>query len=274
MWAHDVDSPDYAARLDALEAALPGRTIHEALAGRPARRRPTRPMPPPTPPASTRPASRHDGDPRPRHRDLLRRDGGGGRRRRQGGALLGRQQPGRAPRPLRRRRPRDRQSRPRRAAHPGRRPSAGRGRHQRRPRRRGRRHRRPGPGRRAARRGQRGQGPGPGVGRAVRGRQPPRGPHVRGHARGARHRAADHRAAGFGRSHAPRADGGPRPLPAARLDDRRRRGRGLRQGGPLPRPRLPGRSGHRPHRHRGRPDRHRVPPAPSSTTATTSPSAA
>ena len=44
-------------------------------------------------------------------------------------------------------------------------------------------------------------------------------------------------------------DGGPRPLPAARLHHRRRRRRGVRQGGPLPRPRLPGRPGHRPRRH-------------------------
>ena len=43
-------------------------------------------------------------------------------------------------------------------------------------------------------------------------------------------------------------DGGPRPLPGARLDDRRRRRRGVRQGRPLPRPRLPGRPGHRPAR--------------------------
>jgi ribosomal-protein-alanine N-acetyltransferase len=33
MWAHDVDRPDYAARLDRIEAAVPGRTVHEALTG-------------------------------------------------------------------------------------------------------------------------------------------------------------------------------------------------------------------------------------------------
>jgi [ribosomal protein S18]-alanine N-acetyltransferase len=33
MWVHDADGPEYAARLDALDAALPGRTILEALAG-------------------------------------------------------------------------------------------------------------------------------------------------------------------------------------------------------------------------------------------------
>jgi ribosomal-protein-alanine N-acetyltransferase len=31
MWAHDVDSDEYAARLDAIEAAIPGRTIVEHL---------------------------------------------------------------------------------------------------------------------------------------------------------------------------------------------------------------------------------------------------
>jgi ribosomal-protein-alanine N-acetyltransferase len=31
MWAHDVDTPEYAARLDALEAAIPGQTIVEGL---------------------------------------------------------------------------------------------------------------------------------------------------------------------------------------------------------------------------------------------------
>ena len=41
-----------------------------------------------------------------------------------------------------------------------------------------------------------------------------------------------------GRSHAARRDGRPRPLPRARPDRRRRRGRGVRQGRALPRPRL------------------------------------
>ncbi len=31
MWANDIDTPAYAARLDALEAAVPGTTIHEGL---------------------------------------------------------------------------------------------------------------------------------------------------------------------------------------------------------------------------------------------------
>ena len=42
-------------------------------------------------------------------------------------------------------------------------------------------------------------------------------------------------------------------LPRARPDRRRRRGRGVRQGRPLPRPRLPGRPGDRPARPRRRP---------------------
>jgi ribosomal-protein-alanine N-acetyltransferase len=33
MWAHDVDTPNYAARLDRIEAAVPGRTVVEALSG-------------------------------------------------------------------------------------------------------------------------------------------------------------------------------------------------------------------------------------------------
>jgi len=32
MWANDIDSPEYAARLDAIEAALPGRTTWDGLA--------------------------------------------------------------------------------------------------------------------------------------------------------------------------------------------------------------------------------------------------
>ena len=31
MWANDVDTPDYAQRLAALAAAVPGTTIHEEL---------------------------------------------------------------------------------------------------------------------------------------------------------------------------------------------------------------------------------------------------
>ena len=46
--------------------------------------------------------------------------------------------------------------------------------------------------------------------------------------------------------------GGPRPLPGGRPDRRRRRGRGVRQGGAPSRPRVPGRSGDRPPRARRR----------------------
>ena len=49
-------------------------------------------------------------------------------------------------------------------------------------------------------------------------------------------------------------------LPAARPDDRRRRRRGVRQGRPLPRPRLPGRAGDRPRGRARRPDGDRLPP--------------
>ena len=71
------------------------------------------------------------------------------------------------------------------------------------------------------------------------------------------------------------AHGGPRPLPRARLHDRRRRRRGLRQGRPLPRPRLPGRPGHRP-RSPSRATRRRSASRGrcSATAPTTSPSAA
>ena len=83
--------------------------------------------------------------------------------------LVGGVEPGRPARPVRRRRARDRQPRPRRAAHPGGGPGGRRGGH------RATsaidavaRHRRPGAGRLAARRRQRGQGAGARVGRAVR----------------------------------------------------------------------------------------------------------
>src|SRR5690606_34063899 len=56
----------------------------------------------------------------PGHRDVLRRDGGGGRRRRPHRAVVGRLEPGRPPRPLRRGGPRDREPGPRRPADPGR----------------------------------------------------------------------------------------------------------------------------------------------------------
>ena len=177
------------------------------------------------------------------------------------GAVVGRDQPGRPARPLRRRRARDRQPGPRRAAScPVVAAGARRGRAVRPPStarargRRGRRHRRPGPRRRAARR------------RVAR----PRRWRWRGTCRSSRvNHLEAHLYAAFleepdlelplvvllvsGGHTLLVAHGGPRPLPRARLDDRRRRRRGVRQGRPLPRPRLPRRAGHRPARRRGRP---------------------
>ena len=164
--------------------------------------------------------------------------------------LVGRVEPGRPARPLRRRRARDRQPGPRRAAHAGRSP--------RRWSRRASSDRdidavaaTTGPGLVGALLvgRQRGQGAGARVGRAVRRRQPPRGAPLR--------RASSRSPTlelplvvllvSGGHTMLVR-DGGPRPLPAARPDARRRRRRGVRQGRPLPRPRLPGRPGHRPAR--------------------------
>ena len=158
----------------------------------------------------------------PRHRDSCDETAAavvvGGTRR----AVLGGVEPGRPARPLRRRRARDRQPGPRRAAHAGDRR------------------------RRSSRRGIEDAhvdavaatvGPGL-VGALLVGvsaakalalvwdvpfvaREPPRGAPVRGVARGARPRAAGGRAARVGRPHDARRDGGPRALPAARptIDD-------------------------------------------------------
>ena len=141
--------------------------------------------------------------------------------------------------------------------------------------RRRRRHLRARPRGRAARGRVGRQGPRAGLGRALHRRQPPRGPPLRHPPRGARPRAAARRPARVRRAHADRADGGPRAVPGARLDDRRRGRGGLRQGRSLPRPRLPGRAGDRP----ARPSR--AIPRPSGSRArwpgtapTTSPSAA
>ena len=175
MWANDVDSPD----------------VRRAPRG-PGRR------PCPAPPSTRRST---DERPRagtdPRHRDVVRRDG---RRHRRGGhvgAVVGRQQPGRPPRPLRRRRARDRQPGPRRPHRARRRAGVRRGRalgpagRRRGLRgRRRRRHLRTRAGRRAARRRVRRQGAGAGLGRAVHRRQPPRGAPLRHPPRGARPRAA------------------------------------------------------------------------------------
>ena len=211
---------------------------------------------------------------RARDRDLVRRHGRGRRGRRGRGAVVGGLEPGGPARRLRRGRARARRPGPSRAPHPGHRArrSGGPGSPGRGPRRRGR-HRRPRPHRLAAGRGERGQGAGPGLGRPLRRRQPPRGPSLRRPARPPRHRVARGRAPGLGRPHPARVDGGPGPLPAPGPDPRRRRRRGLRQGGPVPRPRLPRRPGHR----AGRRRRATPPPSPSpgpcSATGSTSPSA-
>ena len=160
-------------------------------------------------------------------------------------------QPGRPARPLRRRRARDRQPGPRRAAHAG---------------RRRRRWSRPasttadvdavaatvGPGLIGSLLVgvSRGQGAGAGVGRAVRRRQPPRGPPLRRRSSRSPTSSCPLVVLLVSGGHTMLvAHGGPRPLPAARPDHRRRRRRGVRQGGPLPRPRLPRRPGHRPRGH-------------------------
>ena len=103
----------------------------------------------------------------------MRRDGRRHRRPRHVGAVVGREQPGRPARPLRRRRAGDRQPRPRRPHRPRDRPGVRRGRAVRPPGRRrraggrrGRRHLRAGPGGGPARRRVGRQGPGAGVGRA------------------------------------------------------------------------------------------------------------
>ena len=82
-------------------------------------------------------------------------------------------------------------------------------------------------------------------------RQPPRRPRRRRRAarRRQRARAADDRAARLGRPHLAAARARPRRRRrTARRDDRRRRGRGVRQGGPAARPALPGRAADRPRR--------------------------
>ena len=92
MWAHDVDRPSLRRRLDAIEAAIPGVTVVRGPV----------------------PSMTID----PRHRDVVRRDRRRGRRRRARRCCSSVvSQPGRPPRPLRRRRARDRQPGPRRAAH-------------------------------------------------------------------------------------------------------------------------------------------------------------
>ncbi len=98
-------------------------------------------------------------------------------------------------------------------------------------------------------------------GPAVRRRAPSRSARVRGAARGPDARTAARDARRVGRPHAADRDGRPRPLPGARPDGRRRGGRGVRQGRPVPRPRLSRRSGDRPARRERRPAGDRVPAA-------------
>ena len=111
------------------------------------------------------------------------------------------------------------------------------------------------------------------VGRALRGGEPPRGAPLRGAGRGSVARVAGRRPDRLGRSHDARRDGGSRPLPAARLHGRRRRGRGVRQGRPLPRPRLSRWARHRPPRDGRRPRPRSGSHGRCSTTASTSRSA-
>ena len=108
-------------------------------------------------------------------------------------------------------------------------------------------HGRPGPDRRPAGRRVGGQGAGAGVGRA----RSSAVNHLEAHLYSAFLEDPDARvpargAARVGRPHDAGRDAGPRRLPPARPDDRRRRGRGVRQGRPLPRPRLSRRAGDRP----------------------------
>ena len=166
MWANDVDTPTYAerARRRSAAGAPAARTI----------RRGARPVTAPVAEVGPRPRSSAS---RPRATRRRPRSS----RRGTVGAVVGREQPGRPPRPLRRRRARDRQPGPRRADRAGRRPGV----------RRGRAVDRPSTARReidavAATDGpglvgallvgvSRRQGARPRVGRAVRRRQPPRG---------------------------------------------------------------------------------------------------
>ena len=183
-----------------------------------------------------------------RHRDVVRRDRRCGRRRGNRRAVVGRVQPDRPPRPLRWRGARDRQPRPPRAADPGRGRGARRGGRRWGRHRRGWGHRWSWPDRLAARRRVGGQGAGLGVGCAVRRGQPPRGPPLRRAARGARPRIPAPHAAGVRRAHDGGARRGARGLQGAWCHGRRCRRGGLRQGGPVPRPRVPGWARDRPRR--------------------------
>ena len=192
------------------------------------------------------------------------------------GAVVGGVQPGRPPRPLRRRRAGDRQPGPRRAAHPGDRRGAGRG---------GRRRSASvdavaatyGPGLVGSLLVGRERGQGPGAGRGTCPSSPSTTSRPTSTPRSSRSPTSSCPLVVLlvsgGHTMLVR-DGGPRALPVLGLHPRRRRRRGLRQGGPLPR--ASATPGARPST--GSPSRATRPPSPSpgrcSTTATTSPSAA
>ena len=263
MWANDVDSPGV--RRAPRRGLAAGRPGHRPIA------RGARPM--------TRPSSA--GRPDPRHRDVVRRDRGrrrrGGHRRccRRSSAARSTSTPASAascPRsPAGPTSSSSRPSSPRRSSRPGSR--TGRSTARARDRRR-RRHQRPRPGRRAARR------------RVAR----PRRWRWCGTCRSSPSTTSRPTSTPPS-SRSPTSScplvvllvsgghtllvpmEGHGQLPGARLDHRRRRRRGLRQGRPLPRPRLPGRSGHRPARRRGRPRGDPLPPADARRRPTTSPSA-
>ena len=193
---------------------------------------------------------------RPRHRDELRRDRHRHRARHDAARQHDRDLDGRA-RALRRRRARGRRPGAPRGARADDRRGARRGRrHARRPRRR-RRHQRPGPRRRAHGRRRRGEGA-----RALA-RQARSTPSTTSSATSAPTCSTptapplelpDRRAARLGRAHLAAARARPRPRRrAARRDDRRRRGRGLRQGRAAARPAVSRRPRDRP----GRGDRRR-----------------
>ena len=117
----------------------------------------------------------------------------------------------------------------------------------------------PGLSGRAARRPRRGQGLRHGVGRAALRREPPRRARRRRHP-AERPAPAVPRAARLRWALQPARRAGHRgPGHAARRDDRRRGGRGVRQGRPAARAAVPGRPAHRPGGPRGRPRGGRVP---------------
>ena len=146
---------------------------------------------------------------------------------------------------VRRRRAGDRQPCARRTAHARHRAGARRSGDRRRPGRCCRGNRRPGPCRLATGWCEHGQDARVGLERSVRRREPSRGASLCVVPRRARAGVARGRAARVRRSHDAHGDEGSRRLPRARVDDRRRRGRGVRQGRPLPRSRLPRRAGDR-----------------------------